>query len=54
MNSFLNQICNVNQTTIDPKKVIIIVHFTPSFPFCHNPSFGLATKARGCKGAGQE
>jgi hypothetical protein len=22
--------------------------------FCHNPSFGLATKARGCKVAGQE
>ncbi len=29
-------------------------YFVPLLGVCHNPSLGLATKARGCKVAGQE
>jgi hypothetical protein len=28
--------------------------FQPFFPICRNPSLGLVTKAKACKGAGQK
>jgi hypothetical protein len=31
-----------------------LIIWTPPKEGCHNPSLGLATKARACKGAGQE